>query len=737
MKKNKKILAVLSTAAISGLMAVSVNSTVFAKASTIAVNSKDGKVYEYQYDALKTSAVSQINAGSTDPGAKLYNDFLQRKTTIRAFYDDVRKSYVDFDTISKEAATKIANGASFDFKSFMESTTTPTTSITTTPVYIDGNGNLSINGQVVTESVDMATIKCSNPVDNLSTLVSFRLSVADPEHYIVTVKGKTASLDFTTGNFTTYVDGKVLAADIKASDFTINKRISSDKPTVKSVTIIDSQTIRVTFSKDVDYAYASNISNYKLLDSSGIDITNHIRGIYGTISESDTSNTDTFMIRLQKCNPNNANEDWRLTASKYTLTINNIIDTSAIPNSMDDYSCVLNSNDADTTAPKGTGIYANLRTSTDKDKVIVYFSEAMDAATLTNKDNYKFVNGEGDTKSLPADPTMGDTTISVGGDDKSAIIEFPSNYHVLTTGRTTTGKATDITALVVSNVKDGAGNVLDGVAYNNYNKINAPVAGTNVRDNTIKTYYDGDDLKVSVQFTRALDEISAKDFTLGGVTPNSATISGDKVTLTFKDSTLATASEIAAHPITYANGKTNTSPTKIAVIKSQGQNAKLAINSTGTIDETGAKVSINDNGSPATLSNAQSSIYDYQASPRTTCYDDDTVDFWTATKDTNGVSVYITFDTPLDTNSGIKTDDFSFVGANGTDIKADSVSITGNTVVFKFNTTNKDYSVLTDSVDIRIKSTVSLRTVKDLDGNNALYLPSSDDLRRRVVKISR
>ena len=271
----------------------------------------------------------------------------------------------------------------------------------------------------------MTTLKCSNPLDTLSTLVSFKLYVSDPQNYTVTVKGKTALMDTTNGNFTVYVDGKLAATDIKASDFTINKKTLSDKPTVKSVTIIDSETIRVRFSKDMDYIYATNKSNYKLLDNSGLDITNHIRGIYSTSGESDTNTTDTFNIKLQKYNPNNTNEDWRITGSKYTLMIKNVIDTSATPNTMDDYACTLNSDD--TLAPKGTGIYAKLRGTGDKDNVIVYFSEIMDSSTITNKDNFKFINGEGDSKVLPSD-----STISAGGDCKSAIIEFPSAYHVKT-----------------------------------------------------------------------------------------------------------------------------------------------------------------------------------------------------------------------------------------------------------------------------------------------------------------
>ncbi|MBV7274746.1 cell surface protein [Clostridium sp. PL3] len=724
MTKNKTMLSVLSTTAITGLMVAAVNSTVFAKATAIAVNSNDGKVYEYQYDALKTSATAQVIKGSSDPDAKLYNDFIQRKTSIKAFYDDVKKSHVDFDAISKEAANASAKGVSFSLNSFIEATTTPTTTITTIPVSVDGSGNLIVNGQVVTSNIDMTSIKCSNPIDTVSTLVTFKLTVSNPQNYTVTLKGKTALLDSSTGTFSVYIDGNVSVSDIKVSDFTVNEKSSLTKPTVKSVVVIDSETIRVSFSKVVDYTYASNIANYKLTDSQGVDITNHIKRIYSSSGESDTSNTDTYYIKMNKFNPNNANEDWRLTNSKYILAIKNIIDTEDVPNAMDDYTSYLNVND--TKAPVGTGIYANLRAiSTGRDKVVVYFSEDMDAASLTNTDNYKCTNGEGDTISLPAD-----ATITVGGDNKSVIIEFPTIYHVKTTGKTSGGSSLDITSLIVSNVKDVAGNVLDTVSYSNNDKIDKPYAGTNVVNNSVKVYYDGDDLKLDITFTRALDTVNVSDFAFGGVQPSNATLNGSKLTLIFKDGAPATAAEIAAHPIAYVNGKNNSNPTKIDIIKSQGQNAKLAINATTTTDETGARVSINADGSPATLSTAQSTVYDYQADPKTAS------NYWSAIKAANGGEVFLTFDTPLDPNSGIKTDDFTFTGSNGTDILADSVTVSGNTVVFKFNATNKNYAAFTSYVDVRAKSSVSLRTLKDVDGNNACYVPSNDDIKKRTITIS-
>ncbi|WP_411679103.1 cell wall-binding repeat-containing protein [Clostridium thailandense] len=514
------------------------------------------------------------------------------------------------------------------------------------------------------------------------------------------------------------------------SDTRLNLNIVTDntKPKVNSIKIIDSETIRVQYSEVVNYNYATNISNYKLEDNKGTNITNHIKEI---VSASDIGNNNYFDIKLNKYNPNDSSDDWRLTSSKYTLTIKNIIDAATTPNVMDDYTTTLNG--SDNIAPKAIGIYAKLRrSSSEKDKVVIYFDEAMDSDTLTNKDNYTFINGEGDTKPLPDS-----TTISTGGDNKSAIIEFPWNYKVTPVGETTNGSSNDVTAITVANVKDESGNTLDTTAYTGV--VANTKVGSEVKDNTIKTYYDGNDLKVDVQFDKAIDTVEVDDFTLGGVTPSSASISGDKVTLVYKDGDLATdADKKAAPTITFYNGKTNndSNTTKIDLVKSQGQQAYLGIKvNAKTIDETGTSIASLDDK----LVNNKNTIYDYEAAPKTTCSDDNSADFWTAERDSTGTKIFITFDTPIDANSGIKTDDFVFNGSNGTDIKADSVEIKENTLVFSFDTTNKEYDKTLKNaaeIDVKVKGTVSLRTVKDADGNNSNYTPSKDDLKNRSVIVT-
>ncbi|AWI03138.1 cell wall-binding repeat-containing protein [Clostridium drakei] len=496
------------------------------------------------------------------------------------------------------------------------------------------------------------------------------------------------------------------------------------KPTVVNVTAIDGETIRVRFSKDVNYFYATNKSNYKLQDYEGINVTNHIDTIYSVGGGDETSNTNIFDIKLKKVNPSDSSDSWRLTGSNYTLTIKNIIDTATRPNTMDDYSTIFTC--VDDTAPKVTGVYYKQNSFSGKDQIVVYFNEEMDVNTVMNKNNYKFGNGEGDTEPLP-----GDANIVYGGDGKSVIIEFPTRYHVKIADAqgniANTGISNDVLRLVVSNVKDKSFNVLDGVAYTSVISVNSK--GTKVKANTLKVYYEGQDLKASVQFDRAIDNLNPKDFTLGKVVPTSASADGNKVILTFNEWDLADTDEKNAVPqIVFANGKVNndSNTTKIELIKSQGQKAYLGIKSYAkTTDETGASIDILSDE----VANSQNTIYDYRINPKTTS------EYWTASKDANGGKVYVTFDTILNANSGVKADDFVFIGTNGTELKPDLLSINKNTIIFTFNSDNDNIQAFNGKVSIKVKSTVSVTTDRDLDGKYVNYIPSNDDLKERSVSV--
>ncbi|MBV7274335.1 hypothetical protein I6U48_15635 [Clostridium sp. PL3] len=208
-------------------------------------------------------------------------------------------------------------------------------------------------------------------------------------------------------------------------------------------------------------------------------------------------------------------------------------------------------------------------------------------------------------------------------------------------------------------------------------------------------------------------------------------MNGDKVTLIWKDSSKSNI--VSGTKVQYdydntniQNSDVNTEPSAIDVIKDKGVKAVLKI-----ADGTTAKT--NDvSGKPiASTSDTKSYSselipYDYLAAPKTA------PDYWVvespATTGTDEAAILLTFDTPLDEHSGIKTDDFIFTAADGTKLDVNNVSISGNTVKFTFYGTRYDsYFTKNNKISIRAKSSVSIRTQRDADGNYAGYTPSNDD----------
>ena len=160
------------------------------------------------------------------------------------------------------------------------------------------------------------------------------------ESWSLTTDQYTLTIRNTINNYTTTFNG------IDPTDEDSNNNSNNEnRPIVTNVDIIDNQTIRVKFNKIVNYMFAENPANYKLVDSKGVNITNHIKDIYNNAAgKSNQEDADTFYIKLSKTNPQNPKDSWNLTSGKYALTIRYIIDTEPVPNMMDDYTVILNSN---------------------------------------------------------------------------------------------------------------------------------------------------------------------------------------------------------------------------------------------------------------------------------------------------------------------------------------------------------------------------------------------------------
>ncbi|MBP2033572.1 putative cell wall-binding protein [Clostridium algifaecis] len=510
-------------------------------------------------------------------------------------------------------------------------------------------------------------------------------------------------------------------ADDTREPFTLSE--DDTKPDVTSVKTLDNKTIRVTFNKDVSVPYAQNISNYKIKDNGGADITTDAtKGITSIKATGNaTGSASVFDITMRA----------KLTDSQYTITIKNIIDTATTPNTMADKTLTFAG--ATDVAPNVIGAYAVSSGDDASRKAVVYFDKEMDASSLQDLSNYKFKNGSGDTKALPSD-----TDITVSSDNKSATIKFPSSYTVYTGGLGTNDSA--VNEIDVIGVKDSNGNALDvSVAKQIDLATNAPSATINKSAFSVK--YDGDDLDVSLKFDSAVDNLDYHDFRLGGIEPTSGYKSGENIVLVFGDG--ATVDTSAGHDVLPA-GFTGTK--KIDAVKFSGSKAVLT---TIAIPQT---TLVSGKGISAITAASNITPYDYQALPKTVA------DNWNADIDTTSGNGYVdvVFDTPIDPNSGFKTDDFVFTAKDGTNLKATSVGIASgskNTVRFTFdkNSVNPSYFTKVTKVDangntvvdtantpkitVYAKSTATVRTSIDSDDNYAYYKPSSDDLRIRTITV--
>lgn len=537
--------------------------------------------------------------------------------------------------------------------------------------------------------------------------------------------------------------------DDERDTFTLSE--DTTKPAVTSVTTLDDTTIRVRFNKDVDVNFAQNISNYKLRDNSGTDITatdvlaDTTKDITNPGNSSDSASV--FDIHMQSSK--------KLTDANYTLNIKNIRDTAKTPNIMDEKTIPFNG--SGDVAPTVTGAYKVVNGTDASRKVVVKFSKEMDGSSLNNLASYKFTNGSGDVKALPSE-----TDITPSNDNKSVTIKFPSSYGTDKTGDNL------IKGISVLGVKDVNGNSLD-VAYSSATTSSTT---TDLKENLDKdtivansvkfTYSDnnaGDDLVVQFKYDTPIDHLNVNNFTVNGVTPSTATLENDLVKLTFTDGDNATDADIAASGFVGLNGKTGVTsivgaykPSKIAAVKfaggANGAGAQIALKN----DATGVQNTTDVSGNVVDLTQT-AYAYDYLAAPKTIA------DEWyaggytaavaaTPTTPATSASAYVdvVFDSPIDVGSGINTDDFAFADQNGATLKADHVVIgknivgtTGNeanTVRFVFTgTAAESFKTAGAKISVNANSSVTLRAPKDKNDFNAVYAPSGDDKSERTVVV--
>lgn len=454
---------------------------------------------------------------------------------------------------------------------------------------------------------------------------------------------------------------------------TFNRGYDTLKPRVTSVSVVNDTTIRIKFNKDVYSSYATNKSNYTLVNSDGTDISYKISNINPVYNTGENSKR-TFDIKFDDSNA--------LKGSKYTLTIRNISDNSSANNVMDTYTTTISGDGDD--KPLVTDI---VKTSDYDQQVVVFFDKVMDQSTVLNSENYRFLNGNGESKKLPSS-----ATITPGADEKSVIIDFPSGYII-------DGGAGEnhIGRLSIQNVADKDGNVIDPFAdiisrsYTN---------GPKLIDNTGKLTFVGNDIKVRFSLTAPLDIINLNDFRVHGQKPDSAIMMGSDVILTFR-----------------AGVDEND---KIEDIKSAGSTASISVSGGNCKDAAGRPLR---SGSITLVMPPITNPNSWRATTSRSSY--------------SNPSVVIDFNQDIDDD--VRTsylDDFLFKNATtGKTLTPLDVSIDHDQVIYKFNVGSISIG---DKVEVRANDDSNLINIRgeEHNGNYSVYSPSKDDLTVRTLNVT-
>lgn len=441
--------------------------------------------------------------------------------------------------------------------------------------------------------------------------------------------------------------------DIRVS---LNATDDKEKPKVLSVSLIDERRIRVRFSEPVEYSYAIEKTNYTLVDSDGFTV-NYI----SSIASDGGSYSEIYTITLNTS----------LSSTGYRLKIRNLIDRAATPNTMDEYETEVNG--TDNVSPTVIEVVVPDYSSA---QAVVFFSEAMDVASITNRTQITYKDNAGTFRELPLS-----TTIEAGIDKKSITITFPTGYTVKTSGWVS---QYDVKGIRIANAKDISGNLLaDVVDYKDVvNAYNATSKPTYVK-NSLKIYPNGENIKAEFELTQALAILRASDFAVAGQAPDSGQISGKRVILNYTNSD------------------------KVTAIRLAGPSASLSVLTNGSANVAGTRIDYF----------SSEKVFDDQVAPRLI-----SVAATSGSEDT----IALKFSERIDeTVAGLYTDDFIFLGG-GTKLSVARVTVSYDTVIYYFGSTafERGSTVIAKAVE----SKASIKDLEDESKSQNIYRPSLNDI---------
>lgn len=281
MAKHTKVLTVLSTAAVTGLITAAVGSTAFAKTSAILVQNGSN---DYRYDYTSLASAFEDYSANPSNGA-LYQDYITRLAgkSPAALYDDVQKAYIDYSKVASAFEDAQAVGKTFNLNAYTESSkdvTTPAAPISDVTVGSDGKIAVTpVNNDLTVLSVSainstQAQVTFNAPVKASSVVPNdFKVTDANGNQLFIS-KAEVSSTDSKSVILTFFDKFADKAAYTVATSNVQDANSKVMKATTNSFAYAKAAVTKVEFTGTTLPASTTDLTKYvKITDALGRDVT--------------------------------------------------------------------------------------------------------------------------------------------------------------------------------------------------------------------------------------------------------------------------------------------------------------------------------------------------------------------------------------------------------------------------------------------------------------------------------
>lgn len=561
-----------------------------------------------------------------------------------------------------------------------------------------------VNGEVTLEfnvKMDKSSISGNNFVYNGKSANNAELDSDDQDDKTVKVYFDDTSfeeganvLKILQGKLKDVYGNKVAPDDDKRISFTVSK--DNTAPVLKDAYAVSETKLRLVFSESVDKTYFTDMKSngsIKLKNSDGDTeygnktnpwksielVENHSNEIELTIQE------DSNYARLGKAN--------------YDIVVKDICDKAGneIAESKKTITTIDNT---DPTLRVGD----NLLVNEDKETAKVLFNEPMDKDSIGQLNNYLYNTGDG-FKKLPSG-----SSITVANDGKSATINFPKD----TVKAGWFGNA----EVRVMNVKDAAGNTIDGNVATTGKAVNATTSTVDAPDfiDNLTVYGNDNEVWAEVDVNDTIDALDKNDFKLsdgavdgyltisqdGNYVPKSVVRNGKKLTITWDN-------ENAVKEFKAAGKKIRIPSTFKAKTTANEEGIKLV--ATDNYDAT-------DKIAPELMDRVDENKDTYPV-------------IVNAPSENEDANITVRFNEVIKNTASLYEDDFS-ISIKGKSVDSDDITakVVGSTITLSIKNTD-DYETVYEAKDItfKLKSDVD---IKDESDNS--FVPSTDEKTGRIDK---